>query len=74
MNVRPDFGDDTCGLMPHHERRNAAPGSAVIAMNIASADTASFNLDEHILGAHQRLSDVSYVKITRVFEYESLHA
>jgi hypothetical protein len=73
MNIRSDLGHDTSGLMTHNERRNAASGSAVIAMNIASADTAGFNLDEHILGADYGLRDVSHLKVASVFKHKSLH-
>ena len=74
MNLRSDLGHDTGGLMTHNERRNAASGRAIIAMNIASADTAGFDVDEHILGTDYGLRDVSHVKIASIFKYENLDA
>jgi hypothetical protein len=59
--------------MTHNERRNTAPGRAVIAMNIASADTAGFDVDEDIVGPDYGLGDISHVKIASVFKYESFH-
>ena len=48
---RPDPLDHARRLVPHDERRNAPPGDAGVAVDVAAADPARAHADEHVLGA-----------------------
>jgi hypothetical protein len=55
--------------MPHDERRNAASGTAVVTMDIASADTARFDLDQDIVWTEFGLGDIANLQVPRILEY-----
>ena len=47
-----NFYNDTGSFMTHHERWPAAPRRTVVAVDIAAANTAGVNRDEHVMRAN----------------------
>src|SRR5256885_9577896 len=44
-----DRGDNTGGFVAHDDRRDAAAGGAVVAVNVTAADAASGDADEYFV-------------------------
>jgi len=49
-NVLAYGGDASGGFVAHYDRRNAAAGGAVVAVDIAAADAAGGYLDQDFIG------------------------
>jgi hypothetical protein len=73
MDIYPGLRHDASSFMPHDEWWDAAAGTAVKTMNIASTYAAGFHLDKDILRTEFGLWDIPHLKISNVFEYESSH-
>ena len=50
-DVLADGGDASGGFVAHDDRRNAAAGGAVVAVDVAAADAAGGDLDQDFVGS-----------------------
>ena len=66
-------GDDAGGFVAHDERRNAAAGAAVEAVDVAAADAAGGDLDEDFVGGGVGLGSVSDFEVVVFGEEEGFH-
>jgi len=55
---------DSSGFMAHHDRWDAAPGRAVVAVNIAAADSAGGYANQQLVSADSRYRNVRDLKMT----------
>ena len=51
IDGRADFRDDAGRFVAHDDRRNAAAARAVVAVDVAAADAAGGDADEHVVRA-----------------------
>jgi len=56
--------DDSSGFVPHDDWRNAAPGRAVVAVNIAAADSAGGYANQQLVSADSGYGNVRDLKMT----------
>lgn len=68
-----EAGDDARCFMTHDERRDAAAGAAIVAVDVAAADAAGADLNEDFAWSDCGLGQVAEVKRAVVFENECLH-
>jgi hypothetical protein len=66
-----NFYNDTRGFVTHNDRRNAAAGAAVIAVNVASANSTGLHLNENIVASQLWLEHVLQLEISNIFKEES---
>jgi len=59
--------------MAHDDRRDAAAGTAIVAVDVAATDAAGLDLDEDIFVTDFRCGHVAELEIFRVFEDQGLH-
>ena len=67
-------GNCTRGLMPHHERRNAAAGGAVVTMDIAAADAAGRDAHQNLVRTRHRGGNIRDVELVVLRKKQSFHS
>jgi hypothetical protein len=58
-----DRGDDAGGFVAHDDRRNAAAGGAIVAVDVAAADAAGFDADQDFVGLQGGDGEVDDIEV-----------
>ena len=69
-----DGGDDAGRLVTHDDGRNAAAGGAVVAVDVAAADAAGGDPDQHFAWTRSRRRQIGNSQMFVFGEQQSLHA
>src|SRR6266567_458801 len=59
--------------MAHDDRRNAAPGCSIVAMNVAAADAACGDPDQHLAASRRRSWSVIQLQMPVLGKNKGLH-
>ena len=67
MYLRADLCHHTRCFVSHNQRWYAAACASIVAVDIASADSAGFHLNQNIVRAGNRAGDLTNVETTDFF-------
>ena len=68
-----DGGDAAGGFVAHYDRRNAATGGAVVAVDVTAADAARRHLNQHFIRERSGLRKISNFQMVVFRKEKSFH-